>query len=245
MPKLNQIIAIEDGEKKQEYADLTKTHHVLQKAAQFVGYYRTYKPRAEDGVPYPAEGQNVQLNAKELVKQVREQLASLFNTVATKDYGNTEAKADIIIDGEERPIAVNVPVTYLIFLEKKLIDLRTFIRKLPKLDPSKDWAYDANKGVWRTAPEDVLRHRKLTKPLVLHEGTKEHPPQTQAITTEEWEGTWTRVDISTAYPEDEIRAMEKRLSALEKAIKFARERANGIDVKRQETGKAVLDYIFG
>ena len=245
MPKLNQILAIEDGAKKQEYADLTKTHHVLQKSAAFNGFSRTYTPRIEEGAEYPAETNKVQLNAKQLVSQVKEQLGELFNIVATKDHGNAEAKADVIIEGEEKPLLTNVPVPYLLYLQKQLIDLRTFIRKLPRLDPAKDWTYDSNKGMYKTATEKQIKNRKVHKPIVLYDATTEHPAQTQMITVEEQEGTWSRIDMSTAYPQDEIMAMEKRLSEVERAVKCAREEANGTEVTKIKAGDVILGYILG
>jgi hypothetical protein len=245
MAKLNQIIAIEDGVKKQEYADLTKAHHVLQKSALFNGFTRTYKPRQEDGIQYPPEENKVQLNAKQLVAQVKEQLGELFNVVASKDFGNSEARADVVIEGEDKPLLTGVPVPHLLYLEKKLIDLRTFIRKLPRLDPAKTWHYDANSGMYKTAEEDQIKTRKVTKPLVMYEATKDHPAQTQPVTIDEPEGIWSRIDISTAYPHDELVAMEKRLSQVEKALKFAREQANSIEVAKKNTGDVVLGYILG
>jgi hypothetical protein len=243
--KLNQIIAIEDGAKKQEYADLTKAHHILQKSALFNGFSRTYNPRQEDGIQYPPEQNKVQQNAKQIVQQVKEQLGELFNVVATKDFGNAEARADVIIEGEEKPLLTGVPVPHILYLEKKLIDLRTFIRKLPRLDPAKNWTYDGNSGMYRTAEEEQIKTRKVTKPLVMYEATKEHPAQTQPVTIDEPEGIWKRIDMSTAYPQDEIVAMEKRLGQVEKALKFAREKANSIEVEKKKTGDIVLGYILG
>jgi hypothetical protein len=244
-PKLNQIIAIEDGAKKQEYADLTKAHHILQKAQLFNGFSRTYKPRQEDGVQYPPDGNKVQVNAKQLVAQVKEQLGELFNIISAKDHGNAEAKADVVIEGEDKPLLTGIPVTHILYLEKKLVDLRTFIRKLPRLDPAKDWRYDANSGMWKTAEEQQIKTRKVTKPLVMYEPTKEHPAQTQPVTVDEPEGTWSRIDMSTAYPQDEIVAMEKRLTQVEKALKTAREEGNSLEVQKKKTGDVVLSYILG
>ena len=242
-PKLNQIIAIEDATKKREYADLTRTHQLLQKSALFNGFVRTYQPRFEDGVKYPDEKNAVQQNGRDILKLVFEHQVDLFNVIATKDYGNCGAKADLVVDG--KTLATNVPVTHLIFLEKRLVDLRTFVSKLPILEPSKEWTFDAARGMFRTPPEQKLKTKKDYKPVVKYEATKEHPAQTELVTVDVPEGMWTQIDLSTAFPVEKIREMLDRIDKLEKAVKFAREQANGIEVERQKTGEAILGYIFG
>ena len=64
----------------------------------------------------------------------------MFDVVLTQDMGNTHAKADIKVNGQT--ILPNVPVTYLLFLEKQVVDLETFVTKLPSLDPSEVWEAD-------------------------------------------------------------------------------------------------------
>lgn len=161
MPRLNQIIAIEDGTKKKEYADLTKQHQILQKSELFNGFLYSYTPNDSEGQVYPDEKKIVQSNAKEIVSFVKVQLSEFFDIVATKDTGNTQAKADIVVDGVI--IAAQVPVTYMLFLEKQLNDLRVFITKLPVLDPSKSWKFDDAKDMYVTdSPDHRLKTKKST-----------------------------------------------------------------------------------
>lgn len=241
-PKLNQVIAIEESTKKREYADLTRAHQAFQKDALFNGFVRTYQPRFEDGVKYPDEKNVVQKNGPQLLKQVIGHQAELFNIVATKDVGNTAAKADVTVDG--KVLVADAPVTFLIFLEKRLVDLRTFVSKLPALDPAKEWTYDAARAMYSTPPEQKLKTRKVHKAIVKYEATKEHPAQTELVTVDEPEGTWVQTDLSTAFPADKIRELLERIDVLEKAVKTAREQANGIEVMRQKAGDAVLGYLF-
>jgi len=245
MPKLNQIIAIEDGAKKSGYADLTKTHHVLQKPDLFSGFVATYAPHTEDPtLKQPDQRKVIQQNAPEIVKQAQAGLADMWNVVATKDIGNCTAKADIIVDGVV--LASAVPVTHLLFLEKQLNDMRTFIAKLPVLDPAKEWEYDPNKGMYQTKfHEQRIKTRKVHKSLVKIEPGPHSPGQADIITVDEPEGVWTQVDMSTAYPQDAIRQMLDRVSKLSAAVKSAREEANSIDVVKATTAEKLLSFIFG
>ena len=97
MPKLCQILAIKDSTKKNEYADLSKAHHTLDKTAPFNGFIRTFKPRNDEGTVYPPESQVVQKNARAIVKSAAEHQAELLNVLACIDIGNQSAKADIVV----------------------------------------------------------------------------------------------------------------------------------------------------
>jgi hypothetical protein len=246
-PKLNQILAIEAGARKRDYADLTKTHQILQKTSLFDGLIRTFKPRTEDGHQYPEESKPIQMNANELVREVLSQVTDLFNVVATKDWGNVKASADIVIEEEGKEpqvLAKNVPTPYLLFLEKQLNDIRTFIKKLPTLSTSKSWSYDANKGVFTAAPEKTVKTKKTDEVVVLYPHTTEHPAQTQLSKKDVIEGEWTEQHTSTAFRIDDVKAMEARLTKLERAVKFAREEANSIEIDRQTVGSALVKYVF-
>ena len=50
-------------------------------------------------------------------------------------------------------LLTGVPVTYLLFLDKKLVDMLTFVRKLPVLADEHEWEFDhpllgAGYGSW-------------------------------------------------------------------------------------------------
>src|SRR5690242_16929484 len=124
MARLNQIIAVEKGIKSRSFQELTEAHHALQKPAILSGISRTYRPKDEEGEQLPPESTRVQIKAEEIIRQTVEILTRLFDVTATKDWGNTEAAADIVIDGNV--LVPKVPITYLLFLEKQLVDVHTF-----------------------------------------------------------------------------------------------------------------------
>src|SRR5687767_5696985 len=125
MPKLNQIIAIQAGKKSQAKDTLTEAYHQLKKPELLNGIVRTYQPRDEGGEPQPDERKMVQLKVNETIRQVMRDLVEMFDIVATQDWANSTAKADVVVDGHK--LLRDVPVTHLLFLEKQMVDLRTFI----------------------------------------------------------------------------------------------------------------------
>ena len=126
--------------------ELTDAHRQLQKTAALTGIARTYQPKDDDGEQLPPESTRVQVQVDEVLRRVGTGLTRLFDVTATKDWANGEARADVVVD--DRTLLRQVPVTYLLFLEKQLTDLRTFVEKLPVLDAAETWHRDASADCW-------------------------------------------------------------------------------------------------
>lgn len=242
MPKLNQVIAIEKGVKSRVYGEITEMHKSSQKPELFNGFVKTYRKRDEEGEDYPPERKKVQLVADAMLTKAALLLTELFEVTATKDWGNCHAFADVEVDGQV--LIKNAPVPYLLFLEKQITDLHTFVDKLPVLDESDDWLRDENSGLFKTSPIPTHRTKKVQKPIVLYEATKEHPAQTQIITEDVTVGYWDTVKHSGALPAPRKQALLERIEALSKAVKYAREQANAAEAENQKIGKAIFDYLL-
>ena len=243
MPKLNQILAIEKGVKTRVYSEVTSLHKATQKPALMNGFHKTYQPRQEDGETYPPERQKVQYNHEDVIKRVASILTELFDITATKDWANTSAKADVVVDGQ--PLLRDVPATYLLFLEKQLSDLTTFFNKMTELDSAENWLEDPTTGLHRTESTHTQRTKKVQRPIVLYDATEHHPAQTQLITEDVVVGHWNTVKSSGAIPAPRKKQIIERIEKLAKAVKFAREEANGLEIERKYPGKEVFDYLFG
>ncbi len=243
MPKLNQILAIEKGIKTRVYADFTELHQATQKPALMNGFHKAYQPRDEDGETYPPESQKVQHNAAEVLERVAAGLTELFDITAIKDYANCAARADVVVDG--RPLIKDVPATYLLFLEKQLSDLHTFVAKMAELDAGSDWNVDPGTGLFKTEPTATQRTKKLQRPIVLYDATEHHPAQTQLITEDVIAGQWVTIKYSGAIPAPRKKQLLGRIEKLTNAVKFAREQANAVETTEQKVGRHVFDYLFG
>ncbi|HEY4455262.1 MAG TPA: hypothetical protein VGN81_13185 [Pseudonocardiaceae bacterium] len=243
MTKLNQIIAVEKGVKSSSLRDLTDAHHVLQKPAMLAGISRTYQPKDEDGEVLPPESTRVQVKSEDVLRKTAEVLTRLFDVTATKDWANTVAKADVAVDG--RTLLADVPVSYLLFLEKQLIDLRTFVKKLPLLDAAEDWNFDPSADYWRTEQVRTIRTKKIPRNHVKAEATEKHPAQVEVYYEDIAVGYWHTVKFSGALPARRVNELLDRILKLQEAVKFAREEANGIEVTDQRIGDAVFGYLFG
>jgi hypothetical protein len=241
--KLNQVIAVSKGIKSQTLRSLTDAHREVQKQPLLTGISRTYQPKDDEGERLPAESTRVQLTAKNVIGDVKASLTRLFDVVATQDVANCSAKADVVVDG--RVILPDVPVTYLLFLEKQLTDLHTFVEKLPTLDPAINWTFNDAAGFYAADPVQTTRTSKVMRNHVLAEATEKHPAQVQSYTEDVVVGYWTTIKFSGALPVTEVRVMLERLTKLREAVKFAREAANATEVTDQRIGDVVLSYLFG
>lgn len=242
MARLNQIVAIEKGIKSRSFQELTEAHHALQKPALLSGISRTYRPKDEEGEQLPPESTRVQIKAQEIIRQTTEILTRLFDVTATKDSGNTKAMADVVLDG--KVLLSQVPITYLLFLEKQLVDLHTFVKKLPILDASEAWIFDASADAWATEPVQTIRTKKIPRNHVKAEATEHHPAQVEVYYEDVAVGYWRTVKFSGALPAQRVNDLLERVERLQEAVKFAREEANNFEVEDQEVGEKIFKYLF-
>jgi len=221
---------------------LTEAHHQLQKSALLTGISKTYQPRDEEGEPLPPEFTRVQVSAETIIKETREALVRLFDVTATKDWANCSAKADVVVDGQK--LLEGVPATYLLFLEKQLTDLQTFIRKLPALDSSENWTLDTADSIWKTAPVETIRTKKVPRNHVKAEATEKHPAQVEVYMEDVPVGRWRTVKMSGALPTSRIAELQNRIEKLQTAVKFAREEANGMETTNLTVSEKLFNYLF-
>lgn len=241
--KLNQIIAVEKGVKSKSQQDLAAAQHGLLKPALLAGIARTYQPKDEEGEQLPPESTRVQVRAEDVLRDTATTLTRLFDVTATKDWANCTARADVTVEG--RVILSQVPVSYLLFLEKQLTDLAAFVRKLPVLDASESWVQDPSTDAWKTEPVRTVRTKKVPRNHVKAEATEKHPAQVDVYYEDIPVGYWTTVKFSGALPARRVNELLDRVEKLQTAVKFAREEANGAEVTDQRVGDAVFGYLFG
>ncbi|MBF8186041.1 hypothetical protein ITP53_09840 [Nonomuraea sp. K274] len=242
MAKLNQILAVEKGVKASSQRAVTDAYHTIQKAPLLSGLSRTYQPIDDEGEQLPPESTRVQVKGEQVLADVAKALTRLFDVTATKDWANCAAKANVVVDGEV--LLEEVPVTFLLFLEKQLADLHTFIAKLPTLDPAETWTLDDNAEAWRADAVKTTRTKKVPRNHVLAEATDKHPAQVQVYNEDIVVGYWTKVAFSGALPARRVNELLARVQKLQDAVKYAREEANGHVVDDQEVGARLFRYLL-
>lgn len=241
--KLNQILAVERGVRSSSYKELTNIYKTIQKSALFDGFSRKYQPVNDDGVKLPEETQKVQQNYKNLLSGFARYATDLWNVTARKDWTNTQAFGNVVVDGNT--ILRDVPVPTLLFLEKQLRDVRSFVRDLPVLDSAETWTLDTKSGLQKSGKVTTNRTVKVEEPIVLYPVEGNHPAQTQLIQKNVVEGTWTAIKESGAIPATERTSILDRVETLLQAVKVAREEANSTDeIPSPNVGATLFGYLF-
>jgi hypothetical protein len=203
---------------------------------------KTYRKKDEEGEDYPQERKKVQMEAEAVLTQAAKLLTEIMDVTAAKDFANCHAAADVVVDGQV--LVQNAPATYLLFLEKQLSDLHTFVEKMPTLDETDDWNRDENSGLFKTSAIPTQRTKKVQKPLVLYPATTEHPAQTQMITEDIVVGYWDTVKQSGALPVPRKQTLLERIEKLSQAVKFAREQANSVEAEAKKVGGTLFAYLL-
>lgn len=243
MTKLNQVIAIEKGVKSRVYAEITALHKAVQKPELLNGFSKTYRKKDDDGEDLPPENKRVQYLAEDVFRRVATLTTDMMDVTAKKDWTNCKATATVMVDG--KPFIPDVPVSYLLFLEKQLSDLRAIVEETPVLDENENWEFDANSQMFKSQMTSTHRTKKVPKPIVLYNATPEHPAQTHLLQEDVIVGFWESVKNSGALPKPRKIALQARIEQLTRAIKAAREEANGHTVVEvPKVGDAIFEYLL-
>jgi hypothetical protein len=240
--RLNQVVAIEKAVKGRADQEIMTADRKLSRAHLLAGLTRTYQPLDDNGEQLPPESTKVQVTVGDALADVATAMGELFDVTAMKDYGNCNAFGDVVIDGET--LLAQVPVTYLLFLEKRLALVHSLVRDLPTLDPAEEWTFDKSSGYWRTEPTKTTRGRKVPKSQVLYNATEQHPAQVHVYHEDVTVGTWTQTKFSGAWPATRVREVLQRVRRLQQAVKQAREQANMVEVESKQVGAKLFEYML-
>lgn len=244
MTKLNQILAVEKSVKARYNDAITKYYHLAKRTGVFDGLRRTYRPLKDGDLErIPSESKAVQIQAQKLVPQLAQVWSEMLDVIATKDWANQEARADIVVDGNV--IVPAVPVSYLLYLEKQLMDLHTVLDALPTYDGTREWVWNADNLVWTTDAVETMRTRREIEYAIMYEATDKHPAQVDKVQKDVTVGIWTTVTLSGALSPAEWQSLKLRVYALQDAVKQAREAANMSEITQIKVGEKIFGFILG
>ena len=243
MGKLHQVVAVIPGLKSKYDSYITERHHIHAKGTLFDGLNRSYRPFTDGDEVLPDEHKRVNTTVAQSIEELGPVFNQLLDAVREQDDANCVAKSDIVVDGVT--VAKNVPVTHMLFLHKRLTDLRTFIEKIPVLDSAIEWKEDTTTKLYRSGTIRKVRTKKVNKPIVLYDATEHHPAQTQLITEDIGVGEWAEQRVSGAASEVDKKRWLHNVDKVLMAVTTAREEANRIETQPQREGEAIFNFIFG
>lgn len=239
--KLSQLLAVEKTVKSKREDEFTKLYRDVQVGDLISGLVRTYQPKDDEGDKLPPESKKVALRVEDALRRAVEVMAEVFDLTTIKNYTNTVARADVVVDSVT--IFTQVPALHLLWMEQKLQGIADFIKKLPTLSTDEVWSLDAGTGLYRTEPTVSFKNKKVTEFVEASPATKEHPAQVKEVSKDVVVGTWTAQKLSGAITEERKAVLVGRVEKYLKAVKEAREEANQAPVI-EATTSAILKSIF-
>lgn len=245
MTKLNQLVAVEKGEKAAVNKETAPLFHATKNPDLFAGFTKTYEPNEEGGAQYPDDSKALVYTVDHILAAFAKPSARLLDVTASKENTNRKAIADVVVDGEV--IIKDAPVTFLLQFEKYLQqEVRGLVVSLPVLDPAQTWSPDASgaKGVSVTGEVKRHKNKKVNKVVQLAPADQYHPAQVQLVAEDVLEGYWTEKRQSGAVSAQRKLELTERVDKLINAVKYAREEANSITVDDLKVGAKVFGYLF-
>jgi hypothetical protein len=254
---LHQVVATDQGIAADTKGVLDRVRGVLAvggKQDPMTGLSRTHISRDAQRWPdEPPQNRRVQVTTAGLLADAVTALTRLLDVKLTREAGNAEAKADIVLDGEV--LLADVPVGFLMFLEGQLTSLiTTLIDKLPVRNPAQEWhgqETDPNlpRGVYATEPRLTPSTTKdklvqvIAEPRVIdgHAFAGQYLPYEGDVVT----GTITTIDYSGQLSVRDVQDLRERAAAVLIAVRYAREQANMLEVQPRQAGAIVLRAVFG
>jgi hypothetical protein len=132
----------------------------------------------------------------------------------------------------------------LLFLEKQLTDIHTFVSKLPTLDPADHWEFSNEANAFQSDKTVRNSTKKVMRNHVKAEATDRHPAQVETFTEDVKVGEWHTVKFSGAISATRKNELLSRVETLQESVKLAREEANMADAETPRVGDPVFRFLF-
>lgn len=217
---------------------------------RYIGYEKTLRMFDEKDVNLEEAGSS---DRKELDDTVIEKLTYMFNhwkeyvdTVYQKEKTNQSASADLIIDGET--IAPNLPATFLLGMETKLVEIRNIIDLAPTLGPGISWIKTDQakfKDTWKAEfPIKANKTKKQVAYQVLAPATDKHAAQIEKWYEDVVNGVYTTFNTSGMLSVRRKMELLTKVDQLLAGVKRARMRANETEAATDKIAQKFVDFIM-
>jgi hypothetical protein len=248
MGKLHEILAVEAALEGTYKIVLDETRKTFGKNHQlFDGALKTLTMFSEDDAI--SNGETGRLNRETTVAEkldyTQEAVVRYYDAIYQKDLANRLAKSDIIIDGVT--IAVDVPATFLLAMEKRLKGLRAVLADMPTLAVGVEWvaAPEEGENVWKVAhPKESFKTAKTKKFMEVAKATKEHKAQIDKWDDVKNVGKYTEEFTSGKVTSGRKSKYLAKIDKMINAVRVARTKANDVTVPNEQIGQKLVDYIL-
>lgn len=242
--RLHMLLAVEPDKKGAAEKILAETINTFNKKQDhFTGQLRQYQPVVDDDTErFDNEQKTMVTTVKDKLTYTEKSLIELMDVLYQKEETNTQARADLVLDGIT--LAEKIPATVLLNMENRFKAIRMMYQEIPTLSPDEDWNLDPTMdNTYKSKPKVTYKTKKVTTPLILYPATDKHPAQVKEVVEDIRQGTWTTTKWSGMLSPSEKSELLGRVDALIQAIKCARVMANDHEAATCKIGQRLFDYI--
>lgn len=241
MTKLYEILAVEKDVSKDAKDEAARIVGVFGQEGLLRGMTISYHTLLDGEPELPEEITELAHTVEGELLQYQKSLGSFIDVAIEKESSNTNAQADVFLNGEL--FLKGVPATALLNLESRLEELRKVYEAIPVIDMTEQWQYDDNQGCFVSQTRKKFRTKKVLRNHVLAEATKEHPAQVNAYQEDIPAYSVETVITSGMITPARKRELLERISKLQKAVKTARQRANDVDIVDTKVANKLFEFI--
>lgn len=248
MPKLHQMLAVQDNLKGQASKTLTDLKATLMGKRHLFEETRTiFMPSTEGGREEVTEQSDIQTTVIKEIKWVNKHIAKALDIGYQVDIANSLAKADLVTE-EGELLAKDVPATALMQLDHRIKDIHELVVSIPTLDPARGYVLDPDRepGIYKAREVRKEKTQKMDKVITLAPPTDKHPAQVALKTIDAPVGHILEQKWSSLITPAQKAELLDQVEILARAVKKAKSVANeaSIDIGTTKIGESLLDFVF-
>jgi hypothetical protein len=246
MAKLHELLAVEKDRSGVANKVMEEAKGVFKAGAHYFGHVKATTffedPTSQLG---RTEVKIVDDTVPSKLDYVGNVLRRLLDLMYQIDLSNTEAKADLVVNGVT--FAEGVPAGFLMILERKLTDVRGVYEMIPTHPPGIDWQADPTQrlpNVAKSVPPIVtfLTQKKIDFAVPVA-ATEHHPAQIKEVTKDERVARVEETKYTGTISAADKSEMLRRLDMVIAGTKRARQRANGAVASDKKIARKLLAFI--
>lgn len=242
--QLHQLLAAANDRDKQAVQlmiESTKTFEA--KSSHFDGRFKQYQPDDEGAERLVDEVEEVVIvgSVKEKLDYTNKFFINALDSILSKEETNASGNTSTeIVIGTNK---FQLSSIGLLALEKKMISLRGMYKKIPTLDPTKQWTYNEEKQMYETKVYTRNRIAQKNETIVVVQATDKFPAQTQVVPIQKKTGVYEETFFSKRITVRQKAEMIGRIDEIIDSIQVARAKANKAEVIKVKIGAAILNYV--
>jgi hypothetical protein len=248
MTKMHELLAVQtnlNGQATKTRTGLMDTFRT--KRHLFEKKVKAFQPLGEGADLTIEEQSDIQTTVPKEIEWLKGHLVKQIDVGLRVDVGNRIAEADVV-DEEDTKILAKMPATTLLWLEKRVQEVKELIEAIHTLDPAKGFTEDRDAGVGYWKAREVKKERTKKKKVVIvkYDAVDKHPAQTELVDEDVVVGTIREQEWSALITPAMKAELLNRAEMLIRAVAKARSKANEqeVDIKDAKIGDVLLDYVF-